>query len=457
MAITVVGAASAVIGLDRPAASLGIVAIVLLIALATIRSATMSGASALLLLVAVLSLVPWFAIRTSPWLLVPDAIAVVALAAVGLSMRNGAGAIDSPAGYLRRARQLAAGVIETPRHVHLGVRTTVPAGWRQAVRQTVVPGLVGLSAAVIVSGVLASGDAVFASYLDVGGAFGSLPGRFASAAVAMLIVAIATGGAIVSERRQPLRSKSFSSPRAAMVAMLPLCAVYVGFVIVQCSSVLLGADYVRRRTGLTFAEYARSGFFQLVSVALVTFIGLLVLRPTVRTAAGRSRTVLRLLAVVATLCTIAMSAAAIVKLDLYADVFGLTMLRMFTTVFAGWLAIALLIALAALFRLRGEWVVPAVAATALCGVLAMNVVNPERLVAEHNLTDTIGSDEFDIHYLLDLSDDAVPSIVEHFDDLTAGDQAIARNRLCRGGSREVSGLDWNWSANGARSAADSIC
>ena len=99
---------------------------------------------------------------------------------------------------------------------------------------------------------------------------------------------------------------------------------------------------------------------------------------------------------------------------------------------------------------------PLVAATAIVGVLAMNVVDPERIVAEHNLTETIDSREFDIRYLLGLGDAAVPSLVDHFDELPDDAAAAVSSELCPEGP-DSSFLDWNATRAAARAAADQIC
>jgi hypothetical protein len=314
----------------------------------------------------------------------------------------------------------------------------------------------GLAIAVGVALLLASGDAVFASYLAVGDAAATAGRRFVAAATVMTVVVAVSGAAAASESRPPIPARRRGDGRSAVFVMAPLTVVYVAFVAVQCSSVLLGADYVRDRTGLTFAEYARSGFFQLVAVAIVSFGALALLRPIVRSSADRHRRTLRSLAVVATACTLVMVVAAIVKLDLYADAFGLTMLRMYTSVFAAWLGVALVIGLCSLFRPDGEWVVAVVAFTALAGVFGMNLVHPERIVTEHNLTATIDSPEFDIAYLLGLSDDTVPTIVAHLDELDAVDRDRAVRRICRSSDRS-GWLDWNHSVHRARSAAHGRC
>jgi hypothetical protein len=174
-----------------------------------------------------------------------------------------------------------------------------------------------------------------------------------------------------------------------------------------------------------------------------------------REAPAPHRRLLLVVASVAAACTLAMVVAAIVKLDLYAQVFGLTMLRLYTTVFAAWLGVAMVIAWAALWRRTGEWVVPVVAVTALVGVLGMNVAQPERVVAEHNLRHTIDDDDFDVDYLIGLGDSAVPVIIAHIDELGPDDAARVVLSVCR--DRNTGGLDWNLVRSRANRAAADWC
>lgn len=442
------GVIGAAIGIDRPVNSVGTAIVLLAIAAAAVRSGMLADRSRTTMVCAALVFVPWLTFRASPWLLVPDLIAAAVLGVIATSSRNGARLADSAVGYGRRAGIALGGALGAPRRAILGVQAEVAVGPRRLLRQNAGPAALGLALACLVAAVLASGDALFASFFEIGDVVSTAVGRFVAASIVMSAVVATSGAAAASEDRPPIPSRAWASPRSTIVAAVPLVLVYIAFVAVQISTLVLGADYVRNRTGLTFAEYARSGFFQLVAVGFITFLGLLVLRPVVRRADSRERRVLRGLAVVASICTVAMVVAAIVKLDLYADVFGLTMLRVYTSVFAAWLGLVLVLALWSQFRLDGEWVVPAVAVTALVGVFGMNVVNPERVVADHNLTETITSDEFDIGYLLDLSADAVPAISAHLDDLPSADRAIAIDRLCTRAARS-GWLDWNASVDRA--------
>lgn len=449
IATVAAGAIGASIGIGRPVNSIGITIVIATLAIAVVRAGTITGRARTAMVVSIIAFVPWLALRASPWLLVPDLIAAGGLGLVAISARNSDRLGDSAAGYRRRAGNAVIGALAAPRRAFLGLDAELDVGPRRRIRQSVGPAALGLAIAFAVAAVLASGDALFASFLEIGDVVSTAASRFVAALIVMTIVVAASGAAAASEDRPPIPARARATPASAIVTIVPLVVVYVAYVAVQCSTLVLGADYVRDRTGLTFAEYARSGFFQLVAVGVVTFVGLALVRPIVRSGRPVERRIVRGLAVVATACTIAMVVAAIVKLDLYADVFGLTMLRLYTMVFAAWLGLALLLALWSLFRLDREWVVPVVAATALIGVVAMNLANPERIVTEHNLTETITSDEFDVDYLLGLSTDAVPTIVAHLDDLSPADRATAVDALCGRPSRS-GWLDWNRSTDRAR-------
>ena len=109
------------------------------------------------------------------------------------------------------------------------------------------------------------------------------------------------------------------------------------------------------------------------------------------------------------LLTLGLVVSSLVRLALYNDAFGLTMLRLSSMVFAGWVGLVLVLVGADFVAsgLRG-WLPVAVAASALLVLAAVNVWNPEAFVARHNLTTTteVG---IDYRYLDTLTTDATPA------------------------------------------------
>ena len=144
-----------------------------------------------------------------------------------------------------------------------------------------------------------------------------------------------------------------------------------------------GGRHVLATAGLTYAEYARSGFFQLLAVAVITLGVLLLLRAATGLASPGQRAVFTVVAEVAVALTLVVVVVAVRRLNLYEDAFGLTMLRLYSELFSYWIGAVFLFlgaALAGVGHGRG-WFVGAAVAAGLTLLLALNVVNPEAVVA----------------------------------------------------------------------------
>ncbi|HEV8195868.1 MAG TPA: DUF4173 domain-containing protein, partial [Gemmatimonadales bacterium] len=123
-------------------------------------------------------------------------------------------------------------------------------------------------------------------------------------------------------------------------ALGTLVVLFTAFVAAQLGWFFGGERFLRERTGLTAAEYARGGFFQMVWVAILVLAVLLATRAMLRP--GRAlawRHTALSLPVVALLGAIILSAA--LRMQLYVRYFGLTTDRLYTLVFMGWLGVVL--------------------------------------------------------------------------------------------------------------------
>lgn len=189
-------------------------------------------------------------------------------------------------------------------------------------------------------------------------------------------------------------------------AVIVLFAVFVAL---QLRWLFGGAQVVLATTGLTVAEYARRGFFELVAVTLLVLP--LILTTHALAADGVVARRHRQLSIGLVALLAAIIASAILRLRLYVEHFGLTTDRLYATVLVAWLAV-ILVALA-LTVLRGRSR-PFAAATVLSGfatLLVLNAMNPEQVVARVNLGRPPGATGIDYAYLARLSGDAAPIVV----------------------------------------------
>jgi len=151
-------------------------------------------------------------------------------------------------------------------------------------------------------------------------------------------------------------------------------------------TVLFGRNgHVLRTTGLTYAEYARQGFWQLIAAATLTLVVVKGATLFARPRTGREQRLLEGLLGLLCALTIVIVASAVHRLLLYEDAFGLTRLRLAALAFSLWLGgtFALLLLLGAARRTRNFARVTL--AWAGAALLAFTVANPGARIAERNV------------------------------------------------------------------------
>lgn len=417
-----------------------------------------------------LAVVPaaFLALRTSPWLTVVDLLGVAVLLLLGVAFGRGGRLFASGFRQLVRAgaEGLATMATTPPPPLSWLARLRMPAAGRHRRRAAVRGLLLTVPLVVVLASVLASGDAVFADLLEISfdpwGALPHLVVVLLGAWVATGLFAQASRGSFPQAKPAPFAV----GPIEAMVVLAGLIAVYSLFAVARLLVALRGADYVVETTGLTAAEYARSGFFQLLWAAGLTLLVLLTLRATVRFDSTRSRRAFAVLVVVAVGLTLLMVHAAISRLALYEDAYGLTMLRLSCTVFAWWIAGVFVltgVALVGVGRQR-SWLPAAMLLSAVLALLAFNLLDPEAQIVQRNVdraTSPTSSaiEPLDVGYLLGLSDDAVPALVDALPSLSAEQRDEVLADLCRTPSDQPAdqSTDWNRSALRAEEARRQAC
>ncbi|WP_053691497.1 DUF4153 domain-containing protein [Streptomyces sp. WM6372] len=279
---------------------------------------------------------------------------------------------------------------------------------------------VALVLLVLFGTLFASADAAFADLLD--GltpeiSLGDGPVRFVLFVLGAVLALAAARAAAAPSRWDRIRIAP-GKPRSRVEWALPLIVLdllFAGFNAVQLAVLFGGYDKVLESTGLTYAEYARQGFWQLLWATLLTLVVIaLALRWAPRAGAGDRRFVR---VVLGTLCalTLVVVASALRRMDLYVDAYGLTRLRVSVAAMELWLGLVIVLIMAA-GVLGARWLPRAVAAGSAAAVLAFGLLSPDGLVAEKNVArfertgkpDLAG--KLDLAYFQALSADAVPAL-----------------------------------------------
>jgi hypothetical protein len=320
----------------------------------------------------------WFAVRTDGVVLALDVVAAAGLLVLGSSLARAGDPLDLtiPNVVGRGLHAMIHGVL-APGFL-LGAGRTGAAGGDRARRLALVRGVLLATPVVLAVGLLlGSADPVFASFFrlptDVGDLVGhvvlAIVGAWGAAALLRLVSAEPFG--LASSRRLRVLGDV-----EATTVLTGLVIVFAAFTLSQVVAAIGGADYVRRTAGLSYAEYARHGFFQLLAVAAITLAVLLALRAGVIDPGARRFVALSEAAVVLTLLLVA---GAVRRLSLYEQAYGLTPLRLWSLLFAIWIGAVFVLLGVALARGRRDrsWFVPAAVAVGLVGLLLVNAGNSD--------------------------------------------------------------------------------
>jgi hypothetical protein len=287
------------------------------------------------------------------------------------------------------------------------------ASWAPAVRTT---GLAALL--VLVFGLLfASADALFASW-----AAAVVPDLTLDTVFLRVFVTLAVGGLTLTGvyvALNPPRVEKLAVPAGRPVRRpfewwVPIglvTALFAVFVVAQLTVMFGGHAYLRRTTGLTYAEYVHEGFGQLTVATLLTLGVVAIAARKAPQGSGRRRFLPRLLLGVLCLLTLVVVASALYRMHVYEQAYGFTRLRLLVSVFEGWLGLVLLLVMAAGTGLLRGWVPRAALLSGAAALLALALLNPDAYIARHNLERFEETGKVDAVYLAGLSGDAVPALM----------------------------------------------
>jgi hypothetical protein len=231
------------------------------------------------------------------------------------------------------------------------------------------------------------------------------------------------------------------------IALGLLDALFLSFVVVQFRYFFGGAARVQAVAGLTYAEYARSGFFELVGVAALVLPLLLIAHWLLRKERPLDELIFRALAGTMIILLSVIMVSALRRMRIYQGEYGLTELRVYTTAFMGWLALVFGWFALTVLRGRRDRFALGAAATGFLMIIGLMVVNPDRLIVSRNVRHATAGRQFDAYYVASLSADAVPEIVASLPSLNNQQRCgLASQLLQRLADEHGSGWrQWNWS------------
>lgn len=199
-------------------------------------------------------------------------------------------------------------------------------------------------------------------------------------------------------------------PVIAATVLVLINIVYIIFIVLQFSY-LFGAWEGALPEGITYADYARKGFAELMLVALLNFTILM----TVLLHTAESNPIVRrinhFMTYILVLCSLIILYSAYSRLHMYEEAYGFTHIRFLVHVFMLFLAVLMIIA--------GLWIhnkrIPLAKCYIILGLIAYVLVNyagMDSYIAAKNIERYHLTGALDEQFLTSLSVDAVPILIE---------------------------------------------
>lgn len=349
----------------------------------------------------------------------------------------------------RRVLEIVAGaaswVLSAVRGLPLLSRTLAALTRHRLLWPVVRTAAISLVALVVFGGLFASGDAVFGAWVGH-----LVPDLAWDSIIARTFVLVGVGGSVLAACYLALNPPqvdrvALGEPRPVakvwewLVPVGLVVAVFAGFVIAQTAAMWGGSAYVREVTGMTYAEYVHQGFGQLTVATALTLATIALTVRKARQHSARDRLLLRLVLGVLCALTLVVVASALLRMSVYQQAYGYTVLRVLVDAFELWLGLVVVLVVVAGIRWSGRWLPRAALLSGALLLVVLGLGNTEAWVAERNIAHYEATGTLDTAYLATLGADATPTIA-------AGLPTHLARCALRDGQRETDDvLSWNLS------------
>jgi hypothetical protein len=243
---------------------------------------------------------------------------------------------------------------------------------------------------------------------------------------------------IVPEVRSPgLALLSVSVGLGGLIALLAL------YLTTQAQALFGGAEHLLATVGLTPAEYARRGFFEMV-VASGVVVATLVMADWLLRDDETERLRFGMIGGVLVVEVAALLLSAVARMRLYIGEFGLTGDRFFAIAIMALVAAALVVVLTTLPRGQSARFAPRMLGVTIGWVALLNVVNPGAIIVRTNLARAEAGKAFDVPYHAKLSGDALAVFVTEAGRLPAPTCAALSTALTTQWAKRLAESSGDW-------------
>jgi len=223
---------------------------------------------------------------------------------------------------------------------------------------------------------------------------------------------------------KPVEDEKFKLLPTAFAAavFIPIVILYILYIVSQ-GAYLFSAFSSLLPENYTYAEYARRGFFELCGISVINILLITVLNVFAKANGRASRIFCKAVSAFVCIISLMMISTAIAKMVMYMNIYGLSVKRIYTTIFMAAIAVIFILVIVKLFAAKFKLIrLTAIVLTVM--IIASSYIDVDRLTAAYNLNayENGRLDSFDYYMLLDMSDSALPYLIEYADEHNSFDE-----------------------------------
>ena len=179
------------------------------------------------------------------------------------------------------------------------------------------------------------------------------------------------------------------------------------FIVLQLAHLFGGGSSIVSE-GVTYAEYARKGFFELMLVAIFSYLIIATAEKQIVKNGNAHLRSFKTLSTALIAQVIVILVSAFMRLSLYENAYGFSTIRLYSHALMIWLGIVLILLARHILGggTRAKFAMQVFACVMLL-LISMNLISPDAFIAKRNIERYDATGKIDTKYLASLSDDAV--------------------------------------------------
>lgn len=229
------------------------------------------------------------------------------------------------------------------------------------------------------------------------------------------------------------------------IILVSVNLLFIFFVVIQFQYFFGGSVNISVE-GYTFAEYARKGFGELITVAVFSLMLYLGLSTIVRRESESNQKWFAGLGVTLVGLVIVILVSSFHRLSMLEAAYGFSRLRTYSHVFMIWLGVLLsAVILLEIIQYRRGFAMAAFFILIGFGI-TLNVLNVDAFILNSNVNRAVSRGNLDYFYLQELSDDSVPAALLRFREVQDPEvkHLLGASLACRANGLEKRILDRKW-------------